>query len=115
MLRELPVEVRSIVTRANTFLRLRLSLEHAWTQETKITHTMLPEKHTIIQGTIGDLWELVAQEGEKHRDSHAPYLKHLELGFDMLDNPEEGAEVRSDAFSLVRAFCDRLTTLIPGG
>ncbi|EPS98654.1 hypothetical protein FOMPIDRAFT_93963 [Fomitopsis schrenkii] len=103
MLRELPAEVRSIVSRANTFLRLRISLEHAWTQEKKITHDILPEKHIVIQDAIGDVWEMVARERKerKEREGKERNLKHLELGFDKLNNPEEGADARKDVCNLL--------------
>lgn len=94
MLRELPVEVRSVVTRANSFLRLRISLENAWTAERKFSHTLLPEKDMIVKRAINDVWQL--------RDDDGKSIKNIELGFKVL-NDEKNEDIRSDIFTLVCA------------
>ena len=92
MLRELPNEVRSVVNRANMFLRLRISLENAWTAEKKYGHTLLPEKHAIVKRALNDVREL--------RDDDGKQLKHIALGFKML-NDDKNEELRQDVFDLV--------------
>ncbi|EPT04067.1 hypothetical protein FOMPIDRAFT_1046537 [Fomitopsis schrenkii] len=92
MLRELPVEVRSVVTRANSFLRLRISLENAWTAERKFSHTLLPEKDMIVKRAINDVWQL--------RDDDGKSIKNIELGFKVL-NDEKNEDIRSDIFTLL--------------
>lgn len=92
MLRELPNEVRSVVNRASMFLRLRISLENAWTAEKKYGHTLLPEKHAIIKRALNDVRELCDDDGKP--------LKHIALGFKML-NDDKNEELRQDVFDLV--------------
>ncbi|EPS96579.1 hypothetical protein FOMPIDRAFT_1053214 [Fomitopsis schrenkii] len=75
-------------------------------QEKKITHDILLEKHIIIQDTIGDVWEMVAwdqkdQNERKECKGNEWYLKHLELGFDKLNNPEEGVDAHKDVCNLL--------------
>lgn len=102
MLRELPNEVRSLVTRASIFLRIRISLENAWTMEKKNGNTKLPDKHTIIKKSIADVWEV--------RDGNGDLHKPFDLGFEIL-NDEKNAALREDVFSLVRAPGSCLTSL----
>ena len=95
MLRELPKEVRTLVNRANVFLRVILSLENAWTAEKKYGHEVLPEKHTILKRALGEVWGLKDDQGQP--------LKHVELAFGML-NTEKAHDLREAVFSLVRAW-----------
>ena len=95
MLRELPKEVRTLVNRANVFLRVILSLENAWTAEKKYGHKVLPEKHTILKRALGEVWGLKDDQGQP--------LKHVELAFGML-NTEKAHDLREAVFSLVRAW-----------
>lgn len=103
MLRNLPNDVRSIVTKANIFLRLRMSLENAWTSEKKYSHAMLPEKHSIAKRAIGDIWEL-------HDDDRNPF-KHLDIGFKILNN-DKNEELRQDVFNLVSVSSSAFTALM---
>ena len=93
MLRELPKEVRTLVNRANIFLRVILSLENAWTAEKKYGHEVLPEKHTVLKRALGEVWGLEDDQGQP--------LKHVELAFGML-NTEKAHDLREAVFSLVR-------------
>lgn len=92
MLRELPKEVRLIVTRANMFLRLYICLEKAWTEEKKTGDAKLPNKHTVAKQAISDVWKLRDDEGK-------PY-QHFDLGFKIL-NRDNNEDLRNDVFSLV--------------
>ena len=95
MLRELPKEVRTLVNRANVFLRVILSLENTCTVEKKYRNKVLPEKHTSLKRALGEVW------GRK--DDQGQPLKHVELAFGML-NTEKAHDLREAVFSLVRAW-----------
>lgn len=104
MLRELPSEVRSIVTRANMFLRLRMSLENVWTAEKKYGHSSLPEKHALVKRALNDVREL--------RDEDGKPLKHIALGFKML-NEDKSEELRQNVFDLVCELHSVVMILMP--
>ncbi|KAI0714358.1 hypothetical protein C8Q72DRAFT_197230 [Fomitopsis betulina] len=92
MLRELPKEVRLIVTRANMFLRLYICLEKAWTEEKKTGDAKLPNKHMVAKQVISNVWKLRDDEGK-------PY-QHFDLGFKTL-NRDNNKDLRNDVFSLI--------------
>ncbi|EPS99850.1 hypothetical protein FOMPIDRAFT_85646 [Fomitopsis schrenkii] len=92
MLRELPKEVRLIITRANMFLRLYICLEKAWTEEKKTGDTKLPNKHMVAKQAISNVWKLHNNEGK-------PY-QHFDLGFKIL-NRDNNEDLRNNVFSLI--------------
>ncbi|KAH9916847.1 uncharacterized protein B0H18DRAFT_958600 [Fomitopsis serialis] len=74
--RDLPETVKPIVTCSQMYLRLRLSLEHAWTSEKMQNSSQLPVKHTLIKRAIRD--------ARAHRAENGKKISYLSSGFKVL-------------------------------
>ncbi|KAH9910775.1 uncharacterized protein B0H18DRAFT_1129561 [Fomitopsis serialis] len=91
-MRDLPDEVKSVVTKAHSYLRLRISLEHAWTWEKMTNIDLLPEKYVLIKRAVNDVRELCGADGKP--------LTHFALGFKKL-NGDGKDTLRNKVFDVV--------------
>ncbi|KAH9911248.1 uncharacterized protein B0H18DRAFT_962430 [Fomitopsis serialis] len=98
-MRDLPDEVRSIVTKAHSYLRLRIALEHAWTWEKMTNSTLLPEKYVLIKRAVNDVRELCDDDGKP--------LMHFALGFKKL-NGDGNDVLRVNVFDVVWTAASQL-------
>ncbi|KAH9926365.1 uncharacterized protein B0H18DRAFT_954689 [Fomitopsis serialis] len=77
--RDLPETLRAVASCSQMYLRLRLSLEHAWTSEKMQNSSQLPYKHTLIKRAIRDARSHRAEDGKK--------IPYLVSGFKILQTP----------------------------
>ena len=86
--------MKPLVAFAQTYLRIRLALEYAWTAEATHVSTRLPASITLVKSAIKD--------ARDHRDKDGHILKHLKNAFRMLNGRGKSEE----------ALRDRVTTVV---